>query len=421
MKQPTIVIEGRKPISGSVRVSGAKNAALPELAAVALSSEPFAFANIPQVEDIKVIYQALRGIGGEGRFEGNQVRIRIAECRTAVVPTETVRTTRASILLLGPLLARNGYARVSFPGGCSIGERKINFHLEGLEQMGARIETEGEYIVARSDRLRGIEYAFPIKTVTGTENLLMAATLAEGTSVLYNCALEPEIGDLVDLLLKMGAEIRGKDTEILEITGQRSLAGADHDVIPDRIEAGTFIIAGSFSGNSLRVEGINPLHLTSLLDILRGMGIGIDLDGDSISIRPAERLLPADITTAPYPGYPTDLQAQITTLLTQADGVSRVRETIFNDRFKHVRELNRLGAAIEVRGDAALIRGKTELTGAILTTTDLRASAALVLGGLIANGRTIIRNSYQLFRGYENMPQKLQKLGAAVTIEEEAE
>ena len=421
MKQPTIVIDGRNPISGSVRISGAKNAALPELAAVALSSEPFSFANIPQVEDIKVIYQALLGIGGEGRFDGNQIRIRVAECRTAVIPTEIVRTTRASVLLLGPLLARNGYARVSFPGGCSIGERKINFHLEGLEKMGARIETAGEYIVARSDRLRGIEYSFPKKTVTGTENLLMAATLAEGTSVLRNCALEPEIGDLVELLLKMGAEIRGKDTEILEITGQRSLAGANHDVIPDRIEAGTFIIAGSFSGNSLRVEGANPLHLTSLLDILRGMGVGIDLDGDSISIRPAERLLPADIITAPYPGYPTDLQAQITTLLTQADGVSWVRETIFNDRFKHVCELNRLGAAIEVRGDSALIRGKTELTGGILTTTDLRASAALVLGGLIAGGRTIIRNSYQLFRGYENMPQKLQKLGAAVTIEEEAE
>jgi UDP-N-acetylglucosamine 1-carboxyvinyltransferase len=421
MRQPTIVIQGRNPLSGSVRISGAKNAALPELAAVALSSAPFSFRNVPRVEDIKVIYRALRGIGGEGRFVGNEVQIRISEFRSAVVPTETVQTTRASILLLGPLLARNGYARVSFPGGCSIGERKINFHLEGLERMGARIESEGEYLVARTDRLRGVEYAFPRKTVTGTENLLMAATLAEGTTVLRNCALEPEVGDLVDLLLKMGARIGGKGTDTLEIAGKTSLGGADHEVIPDRIEAGTYAIAGCFAGNSITVEGADPLHLSRLIDILRAMGVGVGLEGNRITVHPTERMRPVDIDTAPYPGYPTDLQAQITTLLTQADGVSRVRETIFNDRFKHVGELNRLGASIEVRGDTALIRGKTKFAGAVLKTTDLRASAALVLGGLIANGRTAIRNAYQLFRGYENMPRKLQKLGAAITIEEEAE
>jgi UDP-N-acetylglucosamine 1-carboxyvinyltransferase len=416
MQNIIISIQGRRPLTGSVAVSGAKNAALPELAAVCLSSAAIDFCCVPLVEDIKVMFAALNEIGAEGEIRGNDMRIAMPLVRSPLVSHETAKTTRASVLLLGPMLARHGLAKVSFPGGCPIGERKINFHLQGLERMGAEIRSEGEYIIARCDRLRGIEYEFPGKTVTGTENLLMAAALADGATVLHNCALEPEVTDLIVLLREMGADISGGDGETIVIRGRPALHGASHRVIPDRIEAGTYLIAGCFPGNEIRLQGVVPEHLQSLLTILAGMGAAITVSAQGLHVKGGLPLGPAEVVTAPYPGFPTDLQAQLTTLLTQADGVSRVRETIFNDRFHHVGELNRLGAEIEVEGDTAVIKGRSRLRGSVLKTTDLRASAALVLGGLAAEGETIIENSYQLFRGYENMPDKLQKLGAAIKI-----
>lgn len=416
MQNIIISIQGSRPLTGSVAVSGAKNAALPELAAVCLSSATIDFSNVPLVEDIKVMFAALNEIGAEGEIRGNDMRVAMPVVRSPLVSHEIAKTTRASVLLLGPMLARHGLAKVSFPGGCPIGERKINFHLQGLERMGADIRSEGEYIIARCDRLRGIEYEFPGKTVTGTENLLMAAALADGTTVLHNCALEPEVADLIVLLREMGADISGGDGETIVIRGRPALHGASHRVIPDRIEAGTYLIAGCFAGNEIQLEEVVPEHLQSLLTILGGMGAAITVSAQALHVKGGLPLGPADVVTAPYPGFPTDLQAQLTTLLTQAEGVSRVRETIFNDRFRHVGELNRLGAEIEVRGDTAIIKGRSRLRGSVLKTTDLRASAALVLGGLAAEGETVIENSYQLFRGYENMPDKLQKLGAAIKI-----
>jgi UDP-N-acetylglucosamine 1-carboxyvinyltransferase len=416
MQNIVISIQGSRPLTGNIAVSGAKNAALPELAAVCLSGAALDFSNVPLVADIQVMFSALKEIGAEGEMDGNELHIAMPVVRSPLVSHEMARTTRASVLLLGPMLARHGLAKVSFPGGCPIGERKIDFHLQGLERMGAEIRSEGNHIIARCERLRGIEFTFPGKTVTGTENLLMAASLADGTTVLQNCALEPEVADLIVLLREMGADISAPEGETIVIRGKASLHGGSHRVIPDRIESGTYLIAGCFAGNDIRVQGVVPGHLQSLLDVLGGMGAEITVSQRSLHVKGKLPLAPAEVVTAPYPGFPTDLQAQLTTLLTQADGVSRVRETIFNDRFRHVGELNRLGAEIEVKGDTAVIRGRTRLHGSVLKTTDLRASAALVLGGLAAEGETLIENSYQLFRGYENMPEKLQKLGAAITI-----
>jgi len=419
MQQAKISIRGGRPLSGTVAISGAKNAALPELAAVCLSADIIEFGNVPLVEDIKVMFAALQEIGARGTIRGNSIQVALPSVKSALVSHETAKTTRASVLLLGPLLARHGFAKVSFPGGCPIGERKINFHLQGLEAMGAEISSEGEYILARCKRLQGIEYDFPAKTVTGTENLIMAAALAQGTTVLRNCALEPEVSDLITLLRKMGADISGQGEETITICGQTSLHGAVHRIIPDRIEAGTYLIAGCFAGNDILIQGVVPEHLQSVLTILEGMGAVLTVSGQTIAVKGREPMAAADVVTQPYPGFPTDLQAQLTTLLTQSTGVSRVREKIFNDRFRHVAELNRLGAAIEVENDSAIIKGPSRLHGAVITTTDLRASAALVLGGLLAAGETIIQNSYQLFRGYEDMPLKLQKLGADIKIIQE--
>lgn len=419
MQQAKIVIKGGRPLSGTVAVSGAKNAALPELAAICLSADPIEFQNVPLVEDIKVMFAALEAIGCQGALRDHSIHAALPAVTSALVSHETAKTTRASVLLLGPMLARHGHAKVSFPGGCAIGERKINFHLQGLEAMGAQIISEGEYIIASCKRLQGIEYRFPVKTVTGTENLIMAASLAQGTSVLSNCALEPEVTDLIMLLQKMGAAITGLDSETITIRGQTSLHGAVHRIIPDRIEAGTYLIAGCCAGNDIHIQGMQPEHLQSLLAILQAMGASMIVSGQEITVKGTEILSTAEVVTEPYPGFPTDLQAQLTTLLTQARGVSRVKEQIFNDRFRHVYELNRLGAAIEIEHDTAIITGPTRLHGAVIKTTDLRASAALVLGGLLAAGETIIENSYQLFRGYESMPLKLQNLGADIKIIEE--
>jgi UDP-N-acetylglucosamine 1-carboxyvinyltransferase len=412
-----ILIKGKKKLSGKVKVSGAKNAALPELAAVLLSSGDFDFSEVPRVEDIKVMFKALQNIGAEGEFNSNRIKIKIPEIKSSLVPKNIVETSRASILILGPLVARSGYAKVSLPGGCSIGDRKINFHLEGLRKMGSIINVEEEHIIAKtSGPLQGIDYTFPDKTVTGTENLLMAATLAEGASILRNCAVEPEISDLIELLLKMGADITGKNSETLKIKGKPTLNGAKHKIIPDRIEMGTYVIAGAFHGNDILIENTVPEYIASLLEILKKIGVNLTVNKDWIRVNSGDNFHPIDVETQPFPGFPTDLQAQLTTLLTQVDGVSRVRENIFNNRFKHTLELNKLGADIKIIEDVSIIKGKTNLTGREITATDLRASAALVLGGLIAEGETIVNNSYQLLRGYEDMPQKLQELGAEVKL-----
>ncbi len=421
MKNTKIIINGKNKLCGSVTVSGAKNAALPELASVLLSSGEFSFESVPRVEDIKVMFRALENLGAEGQFESNTVQIRIPGIKSALVPKEIVETSRASVLILGPLLARNGYAKVSKPGGCDIGDRKINFHLDGLNRMGAVITDTGDHIVARADNgLTGIDFTFPSPSVTGTENLLMAAALADGETILRNCALEPEVGDLVKLLTAMGADIAGKDTETLTITGKPSLNGTRHTLIPDRIEMGTYVIAASLRGCSeIMVENAVPEYIDSLLAILSRMGVEVACWDDKITIRARGPLCPTELETEPFPGYPTDLQAQLTTLLTQVNGVSRIKENIFNNRFQHAAELNKMGADIDVKGDVAVIKGKTPLTGKRIRATDLRASAALVLGGLIAEGETVVENAYQLLRGYEDMPGKLEKLGADIKLIEE--
>jgi UDP-N-acetylglucosamine 1-carboxyvinyltransferase len=420
IKNTKILINGKKRLSGHVRIAGAKNAALPELAAVILGRGEFHFWDVPEVEDIRVMFQALKNLGAEGEFHSNTVKITLPEIKSPVVPREIVETSRASILILGPLLARNGYAKVSKPGGCAIGERKINFHIQGLQKMGAEIHEDNEHIIATAYKpLQAIDYTFPNKTVTGTENLLMAAVLTEGTTILRNCALEPEVGDLIQLLFSMGADIKGRDTDTLTITGKTSLKGAAHRVIPDRIEMGTYVIAGCFQDNEIVVENAVPEYVFSLLKILEEIGVYVKTGKDTIRLQTNGVFKSIDVETSPYPGFPTDLQAQLTTLLTQADGISRIKENIFNNRFQHTHELNTMGANIEVKGDISKIKGKTPLKGKTIRGTDLRTSAALVLGGLIAEGQTIMENAYQLFRGYENMPRKLVQLGAEVKQIEE--
>lgn len=415
-----IIINGQRRLSGRVRAAGAKNAALPELAAILLSNAPFDFQDVPRVEDIKVMFHALENLGAVGEFNGNKVHIQIPRITSALVPKDIVETSRASILILGPLVARNGLAKVSKPGGCNIGDRKINYHLDGLRQMGAVIEEEDDHIVAKAAKpLKAIEYRFPVQSVTGTENLLMAATLADGTTVLDNCALEPEIGDLIELLRIMGAEIDGKDTTTLTIKGKTSLNGASHTIIPDRIEMGTYVIAGCLGDNHITVENAKPVYIKKLLDILKQIGVNLDTGSDWITVSPNGISHAVEVVTEPYPGYPTDLQAQLTMLLTQVDGVSKIRETIFNNRFQHAHQLNLMGADIQVNDDShiATIKGITPLHGTVIKATDLRASAALVLGGLIAKGQTVMENAYQLFRGYEDMPRKLKSLGADITVD----
>ena len=415
MKNAKIIINGKKRLSGHVRISGAKNAALPELAAVILSREDFYFQDVPEVEDIKVMFEALRNLGATGELSSNTMKVSIPEVTSALVPKEIVETSRASILILGPLVARNGYAKVSKPGGCPIGDRKIDFHLLGLKKMGVDIFEDEEHIIAKAKKsLQSIDYTFHNKTVTGTENLIMAAALAEGTTILRNCALEPEVSDLILLLNSMGSEIHWEPPDTIIIKGKTSLNGTKHRMIPDRIEMGTYVIAGCLGENEITVENAVPEYIDILINLLKNSGVHVEAGQDSIKVCGNGSFKPIDIETLPYPGYPTDLQAQLTTLLTQADGVSHIKENIFNNRFQHIHELNKMGANIEVFGDLAMIKGPTPLKGQHIRATDLRASAALILGGLIAEGTTVMENAYQLFRGYEKMLEKLEILGADV-------
>jgi len=411
-----IRISRRKNLSGAVKVSGAKNASLPELAATILTPSDVTINGIPDVRDVNTMLSALESIGSSGNFSENRVKINFSRIREPVVSEDISKTSRASILILGPLLARNGLARVSLPGGCAIGDRRINFHLEGLERMGAKISVKGGYISAKAEQLKGADYTFPGVSVTGTENLIMAASLADGETVLRNCAVEPEVTDLITFLESMGADIAGKGSDTIRIRGKEILKGASHTVIPDRIEMGTYVIAACLGNNDIVVENCVPEYIGALIQVLEQTGIRVIRDGGNIRVRVPEKLNPVEVNTDPYPGFPTDLQAQLTTLLTQVDGKSRIRENIFNNRFKHVIELNKLGADIEINGNIAEIRGVSGFRGTYLKATDLRASASLVLGGLIAEGETFIDNAYQLFRGYEDMPGKLSRIGADISV-----
>ena len=412
------VIRGGNPLLGTVRVSGAKNAALPAMAAALLTEEPVILENIPQVRDIETERKLLAAMGAEVELGFGRAHHRTTICcrgpLTPEVPYEIVKTMRASSLVLGPLVARCKCARVSLPGGCAIGTRPIDLHIKGLERLGANVEQEHGYIEARAERLKGAEVVFDKITVTGTEDLLMAATLAEGETILQNCAREPEVADLANLLNKMGAKIEGAGTATMRVKGVEKLHGAKHRIIPDRIEAATFIVAGALTGGDLNVAGCDPTHLGALLQKLDEVGVKTAHTAESVRVMGDNPLRAADVITEAYPGFPTDMQAQFMTLATQAEGTSIITENIFENRFMHALEMVRMGANIKIEGSRAVVRGKTPLSAAAVLASDLRASASLVLAALVAEGETIIDRVYHIDRGYENIEEKLRGVGAQI-------
>jgi len=402
-------------LSGEVRVSGAKNAVLPAIAAGLLTSEEVRLSNIPRVKDVETILTLIAELGGTYSIDGDTVALRVPKIRSDEASYELVRAMRASILVLGPLVARFGKAVVALPGGCAIGSRPIDLHIAGLQKLGATISLEHGYIQAQADRLRGAVVEFEKKTVTGTENLLMAAALAKGETILKNCAREPEVIDLAVLLNKMGAKIEWLDDDTARIRGVRELGGAAHAIIPDRIETGTFLVAGALTSGDFLIRNVCPEHAAAVIEKLRASGAIVETEGENaLRVAGSREVKAQDITTSPYPGFPTDMQAQFMVLLTQAAGTSIITETIFDRRFSHVNELVRLGASIEVQGDKAIVKGKTLLSGAEVIATDLRASAALVLAGLVAAGETTINEIEHLDRGYERIEEKLRGLGAMI-------
>jgi len=412
------VIRGGNPLLGTVKISGAKNSALPCMAAAILTEDEVVLENIPQVQDIETERKLLESMGakvelGYGRAQ-HRTSIQCAVLSDPVAKYEIVKTMRASSLVLGPLIARTGMARVAMPGGCAIGGRPIDLHIKGLEAMGATITQEHGYLEARADRLKGAHIVFDKITVTGTEDLLMAAVLAEGETLFENCAREPEVTDLAALLNAMGANIEGAGSSEIRVKGVAKLHGARHRINPDRIEAGTFLIAGAITGGDLNVDGCNPEHLGALLGKLEQCGVKLDIGKEHVRVHSGGSLQAVDITTEEYPGFPTDMQAQFMALLTQAEGTSTVTENIFENRFMHVSELNRMGANISVSGRSATVRGKTKLQSAAVMCSDLRASAALVLGALVADGESILDRVYHMDRGYERMEEKLRGVGAQV-------
>jgi UDP-N-acetylglucosamine 1-carboxyvinyltransferase len=413
-----LVIRGGEPLLGTVRISGAKNAALPCMAAALLTEEPVILENIPQVRDIETTSKLLSAMGAEVELGFGRAQHRTTiSAKTLAAPEasyDLVKTMRASTLVLGPLLARCGRARVSLPGGCAIGARPIDLHIRGLERLGAKITQEHGYVEAAAARLRGAEIVFDKITVTGTEDLLMAATLADGETVMRNCAREPEVADLAALLNAMGAKIEGAGTSTICVKGVAKLHGARHRIIPDRIEAGTFIIAGALTGGDLNVTGCDSAHLSAILQKLKETGVKTAVKADSVRVMGDQPLTAADLNTEEYPGFPTDMQAQYMALATQAEGTSTITENIFENRFMHAQELVRMGANIKIEGHRAIVRGKSPLSGAAVLASDLRASASLVLAALVADGETIIDRLYHLDRGYENIEEKLKAVGAQI-------
>jgi len=405
---------GGRRLSGEVRIGGAKNAALPALAATLLSDAPVRLTNLPRVWDVMTMGRVLEQLGAEASPIEGGLEIRVNKISSCEAPYELVKTMRASVLVLGPLLAREGRARVSLPGGCAIGERPINLHIDALRRMGATIEIEHGFVEARADRLQGAEIRFPLKTVTGTENIMMAAVLAQGRTVLKNAAQEPEIIDLANLLNAMGSSVTGAGTDVIVIEGRDRLVAAEHRVIPDRIETGTYLVAAALMGDGVELVGTDHRHLGPILDQLRLTGIEMQIEGDRIRVAASEPLQSRDLRTEPHPGFPTDMQAQYVALMTQAQGTAVISETIFEHRFMHIAELLRMGADIRIDGHTAVVVGPTQLAGAQVMATDLRASACLVLAGLVAEGETIIHRIYHLDRGYEPIEEKLGALGAQV-------
>lgn len=411
-----LVIRGGERLQGKVHISGAKNAALPAMAACLLTAEPVVLKNIPDVRDIQTTRKLLETMGVVSEGGGGHHRLSL-EARTLSHPQadyELVKTMRASTLVLGPLLARTGTARVSLPGGCAIGARPIDLHLKGLASLGANLRQEHGYVVAEAARLRGAHYRFERITVTGTEDVLMAAVLAQGESVLENCAQEPEVVDLAALLTRMGARIEGAGTATLRVQGVGELGGATHAIIADRIEAGTFLMAALITGGDLELTHCRPEHVGALLGKLREAGANISTTGDSMHVQAGGKLRAVDVSTAEHPGFATDLQAQYMALMTQAEGTATIVETIFENRFMHALELNRMGADIRLEGNRAAVHGATRLGSAAVQASDLRASASLVLAALAAEGETIIDRIYHLDRGYEKLEDKLRGVGAAV-------
>jgi UDP-N-acetylglucosamine 1-carboxyvinyltransferase len=411
------LIHGGSPLEGEIVVSGAKNSALPVLAACLLTAEPVILRRIPAVRDIATMRKLLVHTGASiDELPDGSLRVQAATIAQPEAPYEVVKTMRASSLVLGPLAARAGRARVSLPGGCAIGARPINLHVAGLERLGARIEQDHGYIEARAEgRLRGAEVRFERITVTGTEDLMMAGVLAEGETMIENAAREPEVVDLAELLQKMGAEIEGAGTPRIRIRGVAKLHGAEHSIIPDRIEAGTFAIAAAMTGGDLLVKACNPEHLGALLEKLCEAGASAVVAGESsLRVQGSQRLRSADVSTEEYPGFATDLQAQYMALMTQAEGISFVTETIFENRFMHALELARMGANIRVEGKRAMVAGPRKLSGAAVLASDLRASASLVLAALVARGETLIDRVYHIDRGYERIEEKLATVGARI-------
>jgi UDP-N-acetylglucosamine 1-carboxyvinyltransferase len=409
-----IRVQGGRRLAGEVSISGAKNAALPILVSALMCDGPNTFTNVPDLRDIRSTLDLLRHLGVRCEASGHTVTVDAAGLNTHEAPYDLVRKMRASILVLGPLVARLKKARVSLPGGCAIGARPINLHLKGLQQLGARIELSHGYVEAQCDKLQGTDIYFDLVTVTGTENLMMAAVLAEGTTVLRNAAREPEITALADVLNRMGASIKGAGTSEITIDGVERLHPVEAAIIPDRIETGTFMAAAVLTGGDITIANAEPEHVKAVMDKLRLVGARIDVGPGGIRVQGPEKIASVDVKTLPYPGFPTDMQAQFMVLMTVAGGTSLISETIFENRFIHVSELRRMGADITVSGNAALVKGVEKLSGAPVMATDLRASACLILAGLIADNTTEVRRVYHLDRGYESLERKFEKLGAAI-------
>lgn len=411
-----LVIDGPCSLSGQIQISGAKNAALPILMGCLLAESPVALSNVPHLKDVTTTIQLLATMGVEVLFDEQlNIEIDASQITTKEAPYDLVKTMRASILVMGPLLARFGEAKVSLPGGCAIGSRPVNIHIEGMQKMGADIKVEQGYIVAKADKLKGADITMEPVTVTGTENLMMAAVLAEGQTILRNAAQEPEVSDLANFLNKMGAKISGIGTSTLVIDGVESLKGVAYSVIPDRIEAGTYLAAAAVTNSCITVTNVNPGHMESVLEKFEEAGALITTTEDTITLDMRGRQLkPVNIVTDPYPDFPTDMQAQFVVMNVLAEGEGQVEETIFENRFMHVSELIRMGADIKVEGNTAITHGVKELTAAPVMATDLRASASLILAGLAAKGRTVISRIYHIDRGYELIEEKFHKLGAHI-------
>ncbi len=409
-----LVIRGGKRLKGEVEISGAKNAALPIVAASLLSSGTSMVSRVPNLKDVLTIGQLIRHLGAEFSHDDNKTVINTERIRIFEAPYELVRTMRASILVLGPLVAKFGKAKVSLPGGCAIGARPINLHLMGFEKMGAKIDLESGYVMAKAKRLKGASVYFDIPTVTGTENLMMAATLAKGMTLLENAAREPEVIDLANALISMGAKIKGAGESVIEIEGVDELRPLNYSVIPDRIETGTFMIFAGIAGGDIIIKGCKLEHLDAPIIKLKEAGLVFEQRAEGIRVIGPSRPKATDIKTMPYPGFPTDMQAQFMALMSMAEGTSMIKETIFENRFMHVAELKRMGADITVEGSTATVKGVSRLKGAPLMATDLRASASLIVAALAAEGETVIHRIYHLERGYEKMEEKLLRLGAYV-------